>query len=129
VLQRIEFNHVIIYVASVKRSLGFYRELLGFKLIETYGGYARLQSTKGRTTIALHEAKDGEPPSKGRRIVLYFEVKELDVFCRKLAIRGVKFTQMPKLMPWGWTHAYLEDPDGHEVSLYWAGKKRFERTA
>ena len=29
---------------------------------------------------------------------------------------------MPKDMPWGWRHAYLNDPDGHEISLYWAEK-------
>lgn len=124
----IEFNHVIIYVSDVKKSLDFYRRLLGFKLIETYGAYARLRSTRGRTTIALHSAKNGEPPSRGRRVVMYFEVRDLEDVCRKLARRGVKFSQMPKLMPWGWTHAYIEDPDGHEISLYWAGKKRFEKT-
>jgi hypothetical protein len=32
-------------------------------------------------------------------------------------------------MPWGWTHAYLNDPDGHEVSLYWAGVKRLRKSA
>jgi hypothetical protein len=31
-------------------------------------------------------------------------------------------------MPWGWKHAYVNDPDGHEVSLYWAGAKRFQKT-
>jgi hypothetical protein len=36
--------------------------------------------------------------------------------------------QQPKKMPWGWTHAYLNDPDGHEVSLYSAGQKRLKRT-
>jgi uncharacterized glyoxalase superfamily protein PhnB len=41
---------------------------------------------------------------------------------------GVKLTQPPKLMPWGWKHAYLDDPDGHEISLYWAGRKRFQKT-
>jgi catechol 2,3-dioxygenase-like lactoylglutathione lyase family enzyme len=125
----IEFNHVIVYVSDVEKSLGFYKGLLGFKLIESYEGYARLQSARGRTTIALHEAKGSEPPSRGRRVVLYFEVKELGKLCKALAKKGVKFSQMPKLMPWGWTHAYLEDPDGHEISLYWAGKKRFLKTA
>jgi hypothetical protein len=31
-------------------------------------------------------------------------------------------------MPWGWQHAYLRDPDGHQLSLYWAGPKRFRKT-
>jgi catechol 2,3-dioxygenase-like lactoylglutathione lyase family enzyme len=125
----IEFNHVIVYVSDVKRSLRFYRGLMGFKLIEAYGGYARLQSTKGRTTLALHHVEDGGRPSRGKRVVMYFEVKNLKAFCDRLVRRGVKFSQMPELMPWGWTHAYLEDPDGHEISVYWAGKKRFEKTA
>jgi uncharacterized glyoxalase superfamily protein PhnB len=58
---------------------------------------------------------------------LYFEVKELDSFCKRLEASGVKFSQMPKVMPWGWKHAYLDDPDGHEVSLYWSGSKRLQK--
>ena len=32
------------------------------------------------------------------------------------------------MMPWGWRHAYLNDPDGHEISLYWAGGNRMKKT-
>ena len=59
---------------------------------------------------------------------LYFEVKALDALCASLEKKGIKFDQLPKDMPWGWRHAYLHDPDGHEVSLYWAGKARFGKT-
>lgn len=27
-----------------------------------------------------------------------------------------------------WRHAYLAEPDGHELSLYWAGDKRLKGT-
>lgn len=124
----LEFNHVIIYVGNVNTSLGFYQGLLGFRLIEQYGDYARLQSPRGSTTIALHKTSGSEPPSKARRVVLYFETRSLERVCKRLASHGVKFDQKPKLMPWGWRHAYLRDPDGHEISLYWAGRKRFEKT-
>ena len=30
-------------------------------------------------------------------------------------------------MPWGWRHAYLNDPDGQEISLYWAGENRMKK--
>jgi hypothetical protein len=30
-------------------------------------------------------------------------------------------------VPWGWPHAYL-NPDGHEISLYWAGENRIKKT-
>ncbi len=126
---RVEFNHAMIYTNDVARALGFYRGALGFKLIEEFRGgpapvYARLQSPAGKMTIALHLAGPGqEVASAGTR--LYFEVKALDALCKKLKAEG---KQMPKPMPWGWMHAYLDDPDGHEVSLYWAGAKRFRKT-
>lgn len=126
------FNHAMIYSTDVERSLAFYQGALGFRLIETFKGgprvvYARLQAPAGKTTIALHQAgADDSVASPGIR--LYFEVKQLDAVCEKLKARGIEIKQMPKPMPWGWTHAYLDDPDGHEVSLYWAGAKRFRKT-
>ncbi len=129
----LSFNHAMVYSQDVGRALGFYRDLLGFKVVEDmdYGGrkvYARLKAAQGDGTLALHMVEPGNtlPPEDG--IWLYFEIKELDRFCERLLSAGVKFSQMPKLMPWGWRHAYLDDPDGHELSLYWAGAKRFKKS-
>jgi predicted enzyme related to lactoylglutathione lyase len=126
------FNHAMIYVKDVTRGMAFYRDLMGFKLIEDfrYEGipvYARLRAPGGDGTIALHQAGPGVSiASEGVR--LYFEVRELDDFCSKLQKKGFYITQMPRLMPWGWRHAYLNDPDGHEISLYWAGENRMAKT-
>jgi catechol 2,3-dioxygenase-like lactoylglutathione lyase family enzyme len=124
----IEFNHAMVYVRDLAQALKFYEERLGFRLIEQHAEfYARLRSPKGGTSIALHKAGQGEQvAAEGTR--LYFEVKELDKFCAKLEGSGVKLSKQPQMMPWGWRHAYLNDPDGHEISLYWAGKKRFQKT-
>ena len=62
------------------------------------------------------------------RVGKHFEIRELDNFCRKLQAKGFYVTQMPRMMPWGWRHAYLNDPDGHELSLYWAGEIRMKKT-
>lgn len=129
---KLVFNHSMIYVKDVERGLGFYRDLLGFKLIEDFryegkATYARLRAPSGDGTIALHQAgPDASIASEGVR--LYFEVRELDGFCHKLQKKGFYLTQLPRMMPWGWRHAYLSDPDGHEISLYWAGKNRFKKT-
>jgi catechol 2,3-dioxygenase-like lactoylglutathione lyase family enzyme len=124
----LEFNHAMVYVRDLAAALKFYVDHLGFQVIEIYEtAYARLRSAKGGMTIALHVAEPAQPlSSEGVR--LYFEVKELDKFCAKLQGAGVRFSEPPKMMPWGWRHAYLNDPDGHEISLYWAGKKRFQKT-
>jgi len=130
--EKLSFNHAMIYVKDVNRGLGFYRDLLGFKLIEDfrYEGtpvYARLRAPGGDGTIALHQAGQGASlASDGVR--LYFEIRELDDFCRNLQKKNFYITQLPRMMPWGWRHAYLNDPDGHEISLYWAGENRMKKT-
>jgi catechol 2,3-dioxygenase-like lactoylglutathione lyase family enzyme len=129
---RLTFNHAMIYVKDVNRALAFYRDLLGFKLIEDfrYDGvpvYARLRAPGGDGTIALHQAgPSASLVSEGVR--LYFEVRDLDDFCRKLLAKGFYITKMPRMMEWGWRHAYLNDPDGHEISLYWAGEMRWKKS-
>ena len=129
---KLTFNHAMVYSKDVDRCLVFYRDLLGFKLIEDFRHegkslYARLRAPGGDGTIALHQASTGAPVgSEGVR--LYFEVAELDDFCRKLQKKGFYITQLPRMMPWGWRHAYLNDPDGHEISLYWAGANRMKKT-
>ena len=123
----LEFNHVIVYSRDVDRSLKFYHDLLGFRIIEHVEGYARLRSPRGRTTLALHQGV-GRASDRSLPVVLYFETPDLVRFCRRLRRARVRFEQLPKKMPWGWTHAYLRDPDGHSVSLYWAGRQRFRKT-
>ena len=129
---KLTFNHAMVYAKDVQRALGFYHDLLGFKLVDEFRHegkpvYARLRAPGGDGTIALHLAGPGTPlASDGVR--LYFEIRELDDFCRKLQAKGFYITQMPRMMPWGWRHAYLNDPDGHEISLYWAGENRMKKT-
>jgi catechol 2,3-dioxygenase-like lactoylglutathione lyase family enzyme len=129
---KLSFNHAMIYSADVERGIQFYRDLLGFKLIEDFRHegkpvYARMRAPGGDGTIALHlAASPAAVASDGVR--LYFEVGELDEFCRKLQQKNFYITQMPRMMPWGWRHAYLNDPDGHEISLYWAGENRMKKT-
>ena len=129
---KLTFNHAMVYVKDVERGLRFYRDLLGFKLIEEFHYenkpvYARLRAPGGDGTIALHQAgPEVSVLSDGVR--LYFEVPELDNFCRNLQQKRFHITQLPRMMPWGWRHAYLNDPDGHEISLYWAGENRMKKT-
>jgi len=129
---KLNFNHAMIYLKDVGRGVAFYRDWLGFKVIEDFrhegrSVYARLRAPGGEGTLALHQAGPGASVgSDGVR--LYFEVPALDDFCHKLRKRGFYFTQLPQVMPWGWRHAYLNDPEGHEISLYWAGDLRMKKS-
>ena len=123
----VTLNHAIVYVSDLERALQFYGDRLGLPLIDRHeNAYARLR-TGGDGTLGLHMVEQGQQVS-AEGIRLYFEVKNLEKLCAKLQNSGVSFTTPPKMMPWGWQHAYLNDPDGHEISLYRAGKKRFQKT-
>src|SRR5574340_298451 len=128
----LDFNHAMIYARDVERAVRFYSGLLGFKVIDEFRHegkpvYSRLRAKAGQGTLAIHQLAPGSPgASDGVR--LYFEIRELDEFCKKLQEKGVYLTQPPRPMPWGWRHAYLDDPDGHEISLYWAGANRMKKT-
>ena len=132
-LPTLDFNHAMIYVKDVSKSLEFYRDLLGFKAVELFHYhdacvYARLRSPRGSGTIALHQIEPGKSLQPAESMRLYFETKDVENACDHLEKNGVKIVQPPKMMPWGWKHAYVNDPDGHEVSLYWAGAKRFKKS-
>src|ERR1700719_3053171 len=62
--EKLTFNHAMVYAADVRRALGFYRDLLGFKLVDEFrhegiAVYARLRAPGGDATIALHLAGPG----------------------------------------------------------------------
>ena len=108
------------------------KQQLGLRVLQTFEHagrpvYARIRAA-GNCTIALHQQEPGWKPSHPGGIRLYFEVRDLKRYCAHLAKNGVKLKQMPKKMPWGWMHAYVDDPDGYEVSLYWAGAARLKKS-
>lgn len=129
---KLSFNHAMVYAKDVERALGFYRDILGMKVLDEFRFegkpvYARLLAPASEGTIALHQAGPGASViSDGVR--LYFEIEDLDNFCQQVKKKGIYFSQLPQMMPWGWRHAYLNDYDGHEISLFWAGPNRMKKT-
>jgi catechol 2,3-dioxygenase-like lactoylglutathione lyase family enzyme len=129
----LDFNHAMIYSNDVGRASEFYSKRLGFQMVDDFRHegrllYARLRAPGGSGTIAIHQLAPGKTVPVDEGVRLYFEVRGLDEFCRALEAKGRVLDSLPKSMPWGWRHAYLHDPDGHEISLYWAGENRFRRT-
>jgi catechol 2,3-dioxygenase-like lactoylglutathione lyase family enzyme len=125
------FNHAMLYSADVERAAKFYRDGLGFRMIEEthHEGrmvYARMRSPGSDTTLGVHQMEPGQTMPLSRSMRLYFEVRDLEEFCKKLEASGIPLDHAPKLEAWGWKHAYLRDPDGHSLSLYWAGAKRLQ---
>src|SRR5262245_49136604 len=122
----LDFNHAMLYVRRLDRAVGFFSDGLGFTIIEELDGYARLRAPRGNGTIALHRDDPERNPAAGVR--LYFEVPDVAAYCATLRRKGIHIDDPPARRSWGWTHAYLTDPDGHELSIYAAGAARFRKT-
>jgi catechol 2,3-dioxygenase len=118
-------GHVVFYVKDLKRSLAFYRDLLGFKEVGRVFGGAAAALTSGRThhELLLIQVGDAPGPPQGRRRGLYHigikvgdSLDELRTAKRELERVGFEIEGMSD-------HTvsqslYLRDPDGNEVEIY-----------
>ena len=118
-------GHVVFYVQDLKRSLAFYRDLLGFQEVGRIFDGKAAALTSGRThhELLLIEVGDAPGPSPGRRRGLYHigikigdSLDELRTAKRELEQAGVAIDGMSD-------HTvsqslYLADPDGNEIELY-----------
>jgi catechol 2,3-dioxygenase len=118
-------GHVVFYVKDLERSLGFYRDLLGFKEVGRIFNGMAAALTSGRThhELLLIQVGDAPGPSPGRRRGLYHigikvgdSLDELRAAKSELEQAGISIDGMSD-------HTvsqslYLRDPDGNEVELY-----------
>lgn len=118
-------GHVVFYVQDLERSLGFYRDLLGFKEVGRIFNGTAAALTSGRThhELLLIQVGDAPGPPPGRRRGLYHigikvgdSLDELRQAKSELEQAGVAIDGMSD-------HTvsqslYLRDPDGNEVELY-----------
>jgi catechol 2,3-dioxygenase len=118
-------GHVHLKVADLDRALGFYRDLLGFEIMQRYGTGAVFLSAGGyHHHIGLNTwySKDSPPaPVKSAGLfhtaILYNEKKHLATALKRLIEAKYPLTGASDH---GVSLAiYLDDPDHNGVELYW----------
>ncbi|MFD2574535.1 VOC family protein [Spirosoma soli] len=118
-------GHVHLKVADLDRALAFYRDLLGFSLITTYGKEAAFISAGGyHHHIGLNTwySKDGPPaPLRSAGLfhtaILFPTRRDLAVALQRLMDANYPLTGASDH---GVSEAlYLNDPDRNGVELYW----------
>ncbi|WP_327041743.1 VOC family protein [Micromonospora ureilytica] len=105
-------------VTDLPRSLGFYRDVLGFSEVDQGAHNAVLAS--GATRIVLREVSGAAPISR-RLVHVNLEVNDIEAAYERLRESGVRFTYAPRVVNRGtklegWAAAF-RDPDGHGVAL------------
>jgi len=118
-------GHVHLKVSSIERSLSFYKGLLGFEIVTTYGDQAAFISAGGyHHHIGLNTWHSKDAPPAGREgvglyhtAILYPTRKDLAKIYERLKAANYPMTGASDH---GVSEAlYLNDPDGHGVELYW----------
>lgn len=113
-------NQITVPSLDIPRSITFYKTL-GLKLIVESEHYARFECPDGNSTFSVHLTE--QLPS-GHGISVYFECENLDQKVEELIQKGMVFDELPKDQTWLWREAYLKDPDGNQLILFFAGENR-----
>jgi catechol 2,3-dioxygenase-like lactoylglutathione lyase family enzyme len=113
-------NQVTLPALNIPESVSFYLEL-GLKQIVDSEHYARFECPDGDATFSIHLADASET---GGGAAIYFEHEDLNTLCDRLKNDGLEFSQMPTDQSWLWREAWLDDPAGNTICLFWAGENR-----
>ena len=122
-----KIGHIALYVADIKRSTEFYRDVLGFQVSDTYeddmmpGGAVFLRCNPDHHGVALFKASEQNPAGAGLHH-LAFEVPTLDDVVRARA--HLREHKVPIDFD-GRRRAGVQiavefrDPDNHRLEIYW----------
>lgn len=117
-------GHVHLKVANLERSIAFYRDVLGFELMQRYGTQAAFLSAGGyhhHLGLNTWESLNGPRPAPGTTglyhvAILYPNRFELARALKRLIDHGIT---IDGASDHGVSEAiYLQDPDGNGIEIY-----------
>src|SRR5262245_16120812 len=111
-------NQVTVPSTDVARSVEFYKRLGLIEIVESVPRYARFVCPDGDATFSVHLV---DQISGGEKPVIYFECDQLDKTIEELEGKGIVLETQPVDQTWLWREAYLRDPDGNLICLFFAG--------
>lgn len=119
-------NHAVLYVRDVARSVAFYQEALGFRVVSSFPGAAFLQAEGSSNDHDLGLFQIGAqagPSAAGRATVgLYHLAWEVDTLAEleRIARRLSEMDALVGASDHSTTKAlYAKDPDGLEFEVSW----------
>ena len=119
-------NHLVLWVRDAQVSLGFYRDVLGFSIVEMPGPQAvflRANGSDNHHDLGLFGiGPDAPPPSQGRQVGMYHAAWEV-ASIQDLA-KARQALQRAGSLAGESDHGnslslYAKDPDGNELEVFW----------
>lgn len=119
-------NHAVLYVRDAPKALAFYRDVLGFSVVESMGDRAyflRANGSDNHHDLGLFGiGENAPPPTRGERVGLYHLAWEVDSL-PDLAVAQADLANSGALVGAS-DHGsslslYGRDPDGNEFEVFW----------
>jgi catechol 2,3-dioxygenase-like lactoylglutathione lyase family enzyme len=119
---------MLLVVSDLARSVAFYRDLLGFQVVESRPQGVILSYGGARVVLRPHA---GLLRVDRRAVYVYVEVPDIHAAYRDLQAKGVQFDQKPReLDRFRSSWARFRDPDGHGLALtQWTARPELPRRA
>jgi catechol 2,3-dioxygenase len=121
---RVDIGHVHLKVADIDRSLGFYRDILGFDVMQRHGDEAAFISAGGyhhHLGLNTWESRGASPPPPNSTGLYHVAIRYPDRAQLGNALKRLVDARWPidGATDHGVSEAiYLRDPDGNGIELY-----------
>ena len=119
-------NHLVLYVRDAQRALGFYRDVLGFRIVEAPSEQAvflRANGSDNHHDLGLFGVgADAAPLGRGPRIGMYhaaWEVETIDDLARAREALAEVGALRGESDHGNTLSLYAADPDGNELEVFW----------
>jgi len=117
-------HFIMIFVRDQERSLRFYVDQLGFRLVvdqrfESGGRWIEIAPPDGNASLSLALARPDSEVYKliGQDTRIYFITEDVNAKFNEWSRRGVRFQFPPQVPAWGGTFTRFEDVDGNSFGL------------
>jgi catechol 2,3-dioxygenase-like lactoylglutathione lyase family enzyme len=107
---------LLLYVDSLERSLAFYRDALGMKVVRAESGHFA-ELALGDSLLCLHQTASLGGTTSPKTVVLQLDVADVDAMARSIAGKNVPVKAAPSDRSYGVRQLDLTDPDGYRVAL------------
>ena len=110
-------------VNDLEKSLGWYRDVLGFVVDQRWEDKGKLvgaQLRAGNATfmVGQDDWKKGRDRKKGEGFRMFCTTTQnVDTLAKRIVAKGGKLDQGPRDQPWGMRDFSLSDPDGFKITI------------
>jgi lactoylglutathione lyase len=127
----LEIDYIALFVSDVRRSVAFYRDILGFQFAKPPNDRG-CEGRSGDLKIGIYDRswlaelfsdsprdafRRGRQPISGNPFLLSMTVSDLDAVYQHLLAAKVEAITPPTEMSWGQRIIFLEDPDGNLLEI------------